>query len=78
MREDTITKQTTSAVKDGWMDGGSFLNSILAGTLLGFGLDYVFGTEPWLVIIGIVLGSYAGFMNIWSMLKNQEGLDRDR
>ena len=39
------------------MQAGSFLNSVLAGTLLGYVLDLWLGTEPWLVIIGIVLGS---------------------
>lgn len=57
------------------MEGGAFLNSILAGTLLGLGVDYLFGTEPWFVIAGIVVGSYAGFMRIWAMLKKQEEID---
>ena len=54
------------------MEAGSFLNSILAGALLGYLLDWWLGTEPWLVIIGIVLGSYSGFMKIWAMLKEQD------
>jgi ATP synthase protein I len=55
------------------MKSGSFLESILAGALLGYLLDWWLGTEPWLVIIGIVLGSYSGFMRIWAMLKEQDG-----
>lgn len=78
MREDSITRQTTSAVSDGWMEGGSFFSSIIAGTLLGYFLDLWLGTEPWLVIIGIVLGSYAGFLKIWAMVKNQEAFTRER
>lgn len=78
MERDSISKQTTGAVSDGWMEGGSFLNSILAGTLLGLGADHLFGTEPWLVIAGVVLGSYAGFTRIWAMLRDQEGVVRDR
>ena len=54
------------------MQAGSFLNSVLAGTLLGYVLDLWLGTEPWLVIIGIVLGSYSGFMKIWAMIRSQD------
>ncbi|HEY5890437.1 MAG TPA: AtpZ/AtpI family protein [Acidimicrobiia bacterium] len=78
MRDDSITKQTTSAVHDGWMEGGSFFSSIIAGTLLGYLLDLWLGTDPWFVVIGVVLGSYAGFLKIWAMLKNQDGTYRER
>jgi ATP synthase protein I len=54
------------------MRGGSFLNSVLAGTLVGYLLDMWLGTEPWLVVTGIVLGSYSGFLRIWHLLKDQD------
>jgi F0F1-type ATP synthase assembly protein I len=78
VREDSITKQTTSAFHDGWMEGGSFFSSIIAGTLLGYLLDLWRGTDPWFVVIGVVLGSYSGFLKIWAMLKNQDGVIRER
>ncbi len=78
MREDSITKQTTSAVHDGWMEGGSFFSSIIAGTLIGYLLDLWLGTDPWFVVIGVVLGSYSGFLKIWAMLKKQDGTYRER
>ncbi len=78
MREDSITKQTTSAVHDGWMEGGSFFSSIIAGTLIGYLLDQWLGTDPWFVVIGVVLGSYSGFLKIWAMLKNQDEIYRER
>lgn len=78
MREDSITKQTTSAVNDGWMEGGSFFSSILAGTLLGYFLDMWLGTEPWLVVIGIVAGSYSGFMRVWEYSKRIDENPRGR
>ena len=55
------------------MKAGSFLNSILAGALLGYLLDLWLGTEPWLVITGIVLGSYSGFLRLWALIKEQDG-----
>lgn len=77
MKHDTNTSQVHSAVNDGWMRGGSFVSSILAGTLLGYLLDMWLGTEPWLVISGIVLGSYAGFVKMWDYMKKLDDKPRD-
>jgi F0F1-type ATP synthase assembly protein I len=32
-----------------------------AGVVLGYGADRIFGTDPWLVLVGLVLG-FAGFV----------------
>jgi ATP synthase protein I len=72
VNQESSTKQVTSAVSDGWMQGGSFLNSVLAGTLIGYLLDMWLGTDPWLVVTGVILGSYSGFVRIWSHLKEQD------
>ncbi len=77
MKQESSTKQVHSAVDEGWVQAGSFLNSILAGALVGYLLDLWLGTEPWLVISGIVLGSYSGFMRIWALIKEQDGPPRD-
>lgn len=71
MKPESFTKQVGSAVTEGWIEGGSFFGSILAGTLLGLGLDWWLGTGPWLVIVGILLGSYAGFARMWASVKAQ-------
>ncbi|HEX6145284.1 MAG TPA: AtpZ/AtpI family protein [Acidimicrobiia bacterium] len=71
MREESVTKQVGAAVSEGWMEGGSFFGSILSGTLLGLGLDWWLGTSPWLVITGILLGSYSAFSRTWASLKAQ-------
>ena len=69
MLDDTPHEQVRSAVTVGWMEGGSFFGSILSGTLLGYFADQWLGTDPWLVIIGILLGSYSGFMKVWQYSK---------
>jgi F0F1-type ATP synthase assembly protein I len=76
VNQQTPSKQVSAAVSDGWLRGGSFLNSILAGALLGYLLDMWLGTEPWLVVTGIVLGSYSGFLRLWAFLKEQDASDR--
>ena len=69
MKQQTPTNQVHSAINDGWMHAGSFVSSIIAGTLLGYFADRWLGTEPWLVVIGVVLGSYAGFVKMWQYIK---------
>lgn len=78
VKQDTTTKQVHSALNEGWMYGGSFVSSIVAGTLLGYFADMWLGTDPWLVIAGIVLGSYAGFVKMWSYMKTLDDDSRDR
>lgn len=71
MKKDTPSKQVHTAVSHSALSG-SFVSSILAGTLLGYLGDRVFGTDPWLVVIGIIVGSYAGFMKMWQIAKFME------
>lgn len=78
MKQDTPPKQSHAALDHSWSRAGSFFESILAGALVGFLLDLWWGTEPWLVITGVLLGSYTGFMRIWAMLKEQDAYDRER
>jgi ATP synthase protein I len=63
---------------EAWVASGSFLGSILSGFLIGYLLDRWLGTEPWLVVIGIVGGSYSGFVRMWQYSKKMEqGPDHD-
>jgi F0F1-type ATP synthase assembly protein I len=48
---------------------GGFFASILAGFLLGLGLDAWIGTSPAFTIVGIILGSVTGFMKMWQIAK---------
>jgi len=54
----------TAAVDSGWVAGSAFLGSILAGTLLGWLADLWLGTDPWLVVTGVVAGSVSGFIRM--------------
>lgn len=49
----------------GFAKGGDFLSSIIAGMLLGLGADYLLGTRPVFVVLGIVAGSVTGFYKLW-------------
>jgi len=52
--------------------GIEMLATILIGTLAGNWLDGRFHTEPWLLILGFLLGAGAGFRGIFRLLKSDE------
>jgi ATP synthase protein I len=76
MKHETSHQHVGRAVSEGWLQGGSFSASILSGTLLGYLADMWLGTAPWLVVVGILLGSYSGFMNMWHYSKKSEEAGR--
>lgn len=48
-----------------WSAAGDFFASILSGLLVGLAADYFLGTDPWLVIVGVIAGFVVGF---WRMI----------
>ena len=63
-----------------WMRYGNLgieiFASVLIGAFGGYGLDYLFHTKPWLMIVGFILGSVAGFRSLFRLL-NQENKKKD-
>jgi F0F1-type ATP synthase assembly protein I len=48
----------------GWTASSSLISSIVAGLLLGLGLDLVFGTRPLFVVIFVVVAAVGGFLRL--------------
>ncbi len=44
--------------------------STLVGTFLGYWLDGLWGSRPWLTVAGIFLGAGAGFHDLYRFIKN--------
>jgi len=78
MNHQESSTRVTSGLNGGWIQGGNLVGSVLAGWLLGFLVDSWLNTEPWSVIIGILLGSYSGFMRMWHYSKKMEDDPRER
>jgi F0F1-type ATP synthase assembly protein I len=76
VKDETTHQQVGHAISEGWVKGGSFSGSILSGALIGYLADMWLGTEPWLVAIGIIAGSYSGFMIMWRYSKEAEEVGR--
>lgn len=45
---------------------------VAVGTGIGFALDHLFGSRPWLMVVFFFLGAAAGVMNVYRVAK---GLD---
>ena len=55
-----------------------FTGSVVAGVVVGYFADRHFGTEPWLLIVGTLLGTGAGFYRMLQILQHvQRRLRRD-
>jgi ATP synthase protein I len=48
----------------GLQAGGEFVAAILLGGAIGWGLDWLLGAKPWLLIVFFLLGTVAGVRNV--------------
>lgn len=48
----------------GWSASGDLVASVIAGLLIGLGLDAWFGTSPLFVVVLVVVGSVGGFLRL--------------
>lgn len=48
----------------GWSASGDLLASVVAGLLIGLGLDYVFNTQPVFVVVFVIVASVGGFYKL--------------
>ncbi len=55
------------AVSGGFSSGADLISSVVAGLLLGLGLDWWLNMDPVFTIIGVVAGFGSGFYKLWQM-----------
>jgi len=66
------------AIGESTSAGMDFFSSVVAGLLLGLGLDWVFNATPIFVIIGVIGGFISGFAKLWSTSRILEEQARAR
>jgi ATP synthase protein I len=59
-----VNLQKASDFSKGYKLASEFVGGVLVGGLIGYGLDYLFGTLPILLIIFMLLGFGAGLLNM--------------
>lgn len=65
--EETSSTTTSQLM---WRVGMEFFSGILVGLLFGYGIDHFFHTNPWGMVIMILLGAAAGFRNIYKLMES--------
>jgi ATP synthase protein I len=46
--------------------------AVLIGTLMGYWADKWLGTQPWILIVGFILGAAAGFRNLFGFIARED------
>lgn len=44
--------------------GSEFVSAVIVGLAIGWGLDWLLGTTPWLMVVFLLLGFAAGVLNV--------------
>jgi len=59
--------------------GVEMLVATMVGALIGYGLDKLFETEPWLLVLFLLFGGAAGCLNVYraAMLAQQDEEEND-
>lgn len=48
--------------------GTAVVGSVVGGTLLGYFLDGRFGTAPWLLVVGVIVGTIGAFTWLYRLM----------
>ncbi len=60
-----------------WTVGLNLVFATFTGLAIGYGLDYLFNTSPWLTIIFFFIGIIAGFRELYKIATKQDnGTDK--
>jgi ATP synthase protein I len=51
-----------------WSAGATISSQVVGGLLLGYLLDRWLGTDPWLSVVGLVLGTLSGFIGLYRLI----------
>jgi ATP synthase protein I len=55
-----------------------FVAAVMVGTAIGWGIDHVAGTSPVFLIVFLLMGSAAGFWNVYRIGTEKSGADGSR
>jgi len=60
-----------------WRMSTELLVTVLVGAGLGYGLDTLFGTKPWILLIGLGFGIAAGLRSVMRTAAKMDAMNAD-
>ncbi|MDP9096851.1 MAG: AtpZ/AtpI family protein [Pseudomonadota bacterium] len=48
--------------------GVELVSALAVGLAIGWGLDWLLGTKPWMLALFVLLGGAAGVANVWRLM----------
>lgn len=70
-RKDQAESSFVYASKTGFRVGTELLSGVLVGAAIGYLLDRMLGTRPWLMVLFLFLGGAAGVLNVYRFAKSE-------
>ena len=59
---------TPAAMGIGVRVGVELVSALAVGLAMGWGLDWLLGTRPWMLALFVLLGGAAGVANVWRLM----------
>ncbi len=71
-RKEKEESEFAYASKVGFRIGTELLSGVLVGAAIGYLLDMLAGTKPWLLVLFMFFGGAAGVLNVYRFAKSEE------
>jgi F0F1-type ATP synthase assembly protein I len=79
MRQSSSQNQSPMSIAAHWVSVTSTISLEMAlPGAFGYWLDGQWGTKPWLVIIGVVLGFVTGMLHLLQLVKTENQKEKDK
>ena len=76
-RKDKKESEFAHATKAGFRIGTELLSGVLVGAAIGYLLDGLLASKPWLLIVFMFFGGAAGVLNVYRFAKYEETKNRE-
>ncbi len=71
-RHDKNDTEVIRASRIGFRIGAELLSAVIVGVALGYLLDKVFETAPWLMVVFLFFGGAAGMLNVYRLVQKED------
>ena len=72
VRKVSKNEESSSGIGVAFKMSTELVSAVAVGTIIGFFLDNLFGTKPWLILIFFFVGVIAGIMNVVKSAKKMQ------